>query len=112
MFGTHAITSPTVVDSTSLQEDCNTEVVKAATKVSSPSRHINTVPLADEFPQAASLLQTPSTHTDYAKPVVHSENKDAYAKIYEAVASTVAGRLAVQPQLRSPVMTFGPGADP
>ena len=68
MFGTHAITSPAVVESTSLQEDRNTEVVKAATKVSSPSRHVNTVPLEDEFPRAASLLQTPSTCTDDAKP--------------------------------------------
>ena len=68
MIGTHAITSPAVVDSTSLQEDRNTEVVKAATQISAPSRHMNTVPLAEEFPQAASLLQTPSTRTDYAKP--------------------------------------------
>ena len=43
VFGTHAITSPVVVETTSVQEGCNTEVVKAATEVSSPSTQVNTV---------------------------------------------------------------------
>ena len=42
VFGTHAITSPVVVETTPVQEGCNTEVVKAATEVSSPSTQVNT----------------------------------------------------------------------